>query len=399
MIKSEGIIGKTEENIVHMYNRHKIVIEKGDGVYLYDVEGKKYLDFCAGIGIYALGYNNKYFNDKLKEQVDTLLHTSNLFYNVPLADAVENLAHATHMDKVFFTNSGAEAVEGALKMARRYAYNKHGYDKTQIIAMKNSFHGRTFGALSVTGTEAYRKPFGPLIGDVVFAEFNNIESVKKLINNNTCAIIMETLQGEGGIVPCTKEFITEIRKICSENDIAMICDEVQCGMGRTGKMFYYENYNVLPDIVVCAKAIGGGVPVGAFGAVEQFAEALVPGDHGTTYGGNPFAVNAVNTVFELFKKENILDNVNNTAPYLEKELDKLVEKYDSITARRGTGLMQGLVFNDKVKNSDIVAEALKEGLITAAAHGNVIRLLPPLIIEKIHVDEMISILESVLKAV
>lgn len=393
--KSEKIIEKTEKSIVHTYSRHNVVIEKGDGVYLFDAEGKKYLDFCSGIGVYALGYNNKYFNESLKNQVDKILHTSNLFYNVPLAEAVKNLADATKMDKVFFTNSGAEAVEGALKMARRYAYNNYEHKKTQIIAMKHSFHGRTFGALSVTGNEAYQKPFGPLVGDVVFAQYNDIESVKKLVNENTCAIILEALQGEGGIVPADKEFITEIRKICTENDIAMICDEVQCGMGRTGKMFAYENYDIVPDIVACAKAIGGGVPVGAFCAKEKFAKALVAGDHGTTYGGNPFVANAVNTVFEIFEKQNIVDNVNSVAPYLEEKLNNIAKKYDVIEGIRGIGLMQGIVLKEEVSNSDIVNKALEKGLVTAAAHGNVVRLLPPLIIEKKHVDEMIEILEQV----
>lgn len=388
------IISRSEESIIHMYNRHNIVMERGDGMYLYDVEGRQYLDFCSGIGVYALGYNDKEFNDSLKQQIDLILHTSNLFYNVPTADAVELTAKATKMDRVFFTNSGAEAVEGALKMARRYAYNKHGYKKTQIIAMNHSFHGRTCGAVSVTGNEKYQEPFRPLIEDVVFADFNDIESVKRLVGNNTCAIIMETIQGEGGIVPATQEFISEIRKICTENDIAMICDEIQCGMGRMGVMFAYETYGILPDIVTCAKAIGGGVPVGAFGAVEKFAKALVPGDHGTTYGGNPFATNAVKTVFKLYKKKHILENVNEVTPYLEEKLDMLVEKYACVLERRGKGLMQGIVMSENPV--EVINKSLEKGLVVVAAGKNVIRFLPPLILQKCHVDEMIEKLSETL---
>lgn len=390
--KSQDIIDMTEKNIIHMYNRNKIVLEKGDGVYLYDVEGKKYLDFCSGIGVYALGYNHKKYNARLKNQIDLLLHTSNLFYNVPLANAANVLAKATHMDRVFFTNSGAEAVEGALKVARKYSYNKYN-NRTQIISMQHSFHGRTFGALSVTGNEDYQIPFRPLVGDVVFAEFNNIDSVKRLVNDKTCAIIMETVQGEGGIRPCTKEFLEGIRKLCDENDIALICDEVQCGMGRTGFMFAYERYDVIPDIVVCAKAIGGGVPVGAFGVNQKYSNVLMPGDHGTTYGGNPFATNAVSTVFDIFEEEKILENVNKIAPYLEEQLNSLVEKYNFVLERRGVGLMQGIVISKDV--SYVMKNAIERGLFVTTAHGSVVRMLPPLIINKAHVDEMISIMCSI----
>lgn len=391
--KSKEIIEMTEQNIIHLYNRHNIVLERGEGVYLFDVEGKKYLDFCSGIGVYALGYQNEKYNDCLKSQIDSLLHTSNLFYNVPLPKAVKALAKATHMDQVFLTNSGAEAIEGALKMARRYSYNKYKGQRTQIISMEHSFHGRTFGALSVTGNESYRKPFQPLVGDVVFAELNNMESVKQQINDNTCAIILEIVQGEGGIVPCTREFVQEVRELCDKNDIAFICDEVQCGMGRTGYMFAYERYGIIPDIVVCAKAIGGGVPVGAFGAVKKYADAFVPGDHGTTYGGNPFVANAVNITFEIFKENNIVNNVNLVAPYLEEKLELLVADFEFVLERRGLGLMQGIVVNHEI--NPIIDKALEKGLIIVAAHGNVIRFLPPLIISQKHIDEMFDIMYKI----
>ena len=393
-LMTNEIIKKTEKAMVNVYNRNEIIFEYGNGMYLYDVNGKKYLDFSSGIGVCALGYNDEYFNECLKKQIDSLLHTSNLYYNVPLADAVNNVAKATGMDKVFFTNSGAEAVEGALKLARRYAYNKYGNNKNKIISMDNSFHGRTFGALSVTGNEKYQEPFKPLVGNVEFAGYNDVEALKKVVDEETCAIILETIQGEGGIMPCTKEFIETVRELCTEYDIAMICDEIQCGMGRSGYMFAYQEYGILPDIVVCAKAIGNGVPVGAFAAVDKFASAMVPGDHGTTYGGNPFVTSAVNAVFKLFDDKKILDNVKNISVYLEKRLNELVDKYDCVVERRGKGLMQGIVINHSVKN--IIDKSLEKGLVVVSARGDVIRFLPPLILEKKHVDEMIVILEDVL---
>lgn len=312
-----------EELLIHTYNRFKIVLEKGDGVYLYDTDGKKYLDMAAGIAVFALGYNNKEYNDALKAQVDKLIHTSNLFYNVPATLAAKNITKASDMDRVFFTNSGAEAIEGAVKLARKYAYLKDGNTDHEIIAMEHSFHGRTMGALSVTGNKKYQEAFGPMIGNVKFAKFNDLDSVKALVNEKTCAIIFEPVQGEGGIYPATEEFIKGVREICDEKDILFIADEIQCGMGRTGKMFAYQGYGVTPDIVTTAKALGCGVPVGAFLAKEKAAKAMVPGDHGSTYGGNPLATAAINAVFEQFDKLKVLDNVNEVSEYMSKKLDDI----------------------------------------------------------------------------
>ena len=305
-----------DEYFVHTYNRFKVVLEKGEGVYLYDVNGKKYLDFASGIGVCSLGYGNKEYTETLKSQIDKLTHTSNLFYNIPSVKAAEKLVKAAGLKKVFFTNSGAEAIEGALKMAKRYAYDRDGTSDHEIIAMNHSFHGRTMGSLALTGNEHYQKPFGPMIGGIKFAEYNDLDSVKALVNDKTCAIILEPLQGEGGIYPAEKDFIEGIRKICDQKDIIMICDEVQCGMGRTGKMFAFQNYDVVPDIITSAKGLGCGVPVGAFIAGEKCCDSLVPGDHGTTYGGNPFATAAVEAVLNIYEKENILDNVNTVGKYL-----------------------------------------------------------------------------------
>jgi len=395
MSKTSELIELADQNLIHTYNRHQIVLEKGKGVYLYDVDGKEYLDFGAGIAVFALGYGNDEFNQAVKDQVDQLVHTSNLFYNVPLADASAHVVKATGMDQVFFTNSGTEAIEGAIKLARKYKYLQDSSKTYEVIAMNHSFHGRSMGALAVTGTKKYQDPFKPLIGGVVFAEYNDLESVKALIKDNTCAIIMETVQGEGGIYPATEEFIKGVRKLCDEHDIVMISDEIQCGMGRTGTMYAYEQYGVKPDIVTTAKALGCGLPVGAFAAVKKVAEAMVPGDHGTTYGGNPLVTAAVNKVFELFEKENVLANVAKVAPYLEEKLEELVEKYDNVVERRGKGLMQGLEFTVPV--GPIVAKALENGLVLVSAGANIIRFVPPLVIKKEHVDEMIEKLSKAIE--
>ena len=385
-------IEEAEKVLMHTYNRYQIVLERGEGMYLYDTEGKKYLDFAAGIAVFAFGYNNKDYNDALKAQIDKLVHTSNLFYSIPTVEAAGKLNKASGMERVFFTSSGTEAIEGAVKLARKYYFKKKGISNSQIISMNHSFHGRSMGALSITGTKKYREAFEPLIGGVVFAEFNQLDSIQELVQENTCAIILEPIQGEGGLYPATKEFLQGVRKLCDEKDILLIFDEIQCGMGRTGTMFAYQQYGVKPDIITSAKALGCGIPVGAFAATEKVASAFEPGDHGTTYGGNPFATAAVSKVFDLFESEKLLDHVNQVAPYLEEKLDELVKKYDFIVERRGKGLMQGLEFAMPVK--DLIPKAMSEGLIIIAAGTHVIRFVPPLILEKEHIDEMITILDQ-----
>lgn len=381
-----------DKYFVHTYNRYKIVMDKAKGVYIYDADGKKYLDFASGIGVASLGYGNKKYTDAIKSQIDKIMHTSNLFYNEPAVLAAEKLVKASGLEKAFFTNSGAEAIEGALKMAKRYAYDRDGKSDHEIVAMGHSFHGRTMGALALTGNEHYQKPFGPMISGIKFAEYNDLDSVRALVNDKTCAIILEPVQGEGGIYPADKEFIEGIRKICDEKDILMICDEVQCGMGRTGEMFAFQNYNVKPDIIASAKALGCGVPVGAFVAGKKCCNSLVPGDHGTTYGGNPLVTSAVNAVFDIYEEENILENVKNVGAYLEEKLDELVNENKNIVLRRGKGLMQGLVLKTPV--GDTINKAIEKGLLVISAAGNVLRLLPPLIITKENVDEMINILKE-----
>lgn len=386
-------IDEAEKVLLHTYNRYPVVFDHGDGVYLYDEEGKKYLDFVAGISVFALGYNNKEYNDALKNQIDKIIHTSNYYYNVPAIEAAKKLVKASEMDRVFFTNSGAEAIEGALKAARKYAFNKDGRTDHEIIAMEHSFHGRTMGALSVTGNPKYREAFEPGIGNIKFAKMNDLDSVLSLINEKTCAIIFETVQGEGGIYPATKEFMEGIKKVCEEKDILLILDEVQCGMGRTGYMFAWQKYGIKPDIMTVAKALGCGVPIGAFLLNEKVSKnSLVAGDHGTTYGGNPLACAAANKVLEIFAQSNIIKNVNVVGDYLYEKLEGLKEKSDKIIAHRGLGLIQGLEFSVPV--APIINEALKKGLVLINAGTNILRFVPPLIVSKENVDEMIAILED-----
>ena len=387
---------EADKHFIHTYNR-SVIFEKGEGMYLFDNEGNKYLDMGAGIAVSALGYSNDEYKQALKDQIDKLIHVSNLYFTEPSIKAAEYLSKASGMDKVFFTNSGTEAIEGAIKLARKYAYNKDKNSKGEIIAMNHSFHGRSMGALSVTGTKHYREPFEPLIGGVSFANYNDLESVKKLATKDTCAVILETLQGEGGIYPATDEFIHGLRKFCDENDILLIFDEIQCGMGRTGKMFTYQHYGVKPDIMTSAKALGCGVPVGAFAAVKEVADAMCPGDHGTTYGGNPLATAAVCKVFEIFEKDGILDHVNEIAPYLKDKINSLKDKFpDKIKDVRGKGLMMGMELYGPA--GDVVSKLLKKGVILISAGTNIIRFVPPLVVGKEHIDVMCEKLEEVFSA-
>lgn len=391
-------IDDAEKALLHTYNRYQVVLDKGDGVYLYDIEGKKYLDFCAGIAVFALGYHNKRYNEALKAQIDKVIHTSNYYYNVPAIEAAKKIKKVSGMDRVFFTNSGAEAVEGAIKAARKYAYLKDGKTDHEIIAMEHSFHGRTMGALSVTGNPKYREAFEPMIGNIRFARLNDFDSVLSQVTDKTCAIIFETVQGEGGIFPAQESFLKQVKALCEEKDILLILDEIQCGMGRTGFMYAWQKYGIKPDIMATAKALGCGVPVGAFLMTEEVAaHSLTSGDHGTTYGGNPLAAAAINIVLDLFEENHIIDNVKETGAYLEEKLDSLVSRFDFIEERRGLGLMQGLAFHRPV--GDIITKALDKGLILINAGADIIRFVPPLIITKEHVDEMMAILTDCLESV
>ena len=386
-------IDEAEKALLHTYNRYQVVLEKGDGVYLYDMEGKRYLDFVSGIAVFALGYNNKAYNDALQAQIDKLIHTSNYYYNLPAIEAARKIKEVSGMDRVFFTNSGAEAVEGAIKAARKYAWLKDGRTDHEIIAMEHSFHGRTMGALSVTGNPKYREAFEPMIGNIRFARMNDFDSVMAQVTDRTCAIILETVQGEGGIYPAEEDFLLKLRSLCDERDILLILDEIQCGMGRTGYMFAWQRYGVKPDIMTTAKALGCGVPVGAFLMTERVARnSLTAGDHGTTYGGNPLAAAAICKVLELFEEQKVLENVREVGPYLSEKLEELARRHDCIETHRGIGLMQGLVFRKPV--ADIINRALEKGLILINAGSHIIRFVPALVIGRAEVDAMIELLDS-----
>ncbi|MCR4704485.1 MAG: aspartate aminotransferase family protein [Lachnospiraceae bacterium] len=388
-------IDEAEQALLHTYNRYQVVFDHGEGVHLYDIEGKEYLDFVAGIAVYALGYHYKDYDDALKAQIDKIMHTSNYYYNVPAIEAAKKIKKISGMDRVFFTNSGAEAIEGAIKAARKYAYLKDGKTDHEIIAMNHSFHGRTMGALSVTGNPKYREAFQPMIGNIRFADMNDLDSVKACITDKTCAILFETVQGEGGIFPADSDFIKGVRALCDEKDILLILDEIQCGMGRCGSFYAWQRYGVKPDIMTSAKALGGGVPVGAFMMTEKVGQhSLAAGDHGTTYGGNPLACCAISKMIDLFEENKIIDHVNAVAPYLIKKLDELAEKYDYISLRRGCGLMQGLVCKGPV--GEIISKALEKGLVLINAGTDIIRFVPPLIITEKDIDDMIVILDDAL---
>ena len=389
-------IDEAEKDLLHTYNRFQIVLDKGEGVHLYDIEGKEYLDFVAGISVFALGYGNKEYNDALKGQIDKIIHTSNYYYNVPAIEAAKALKKYSGMDRVFFTNSGAEAIEGAIKTARKYGFNKDGRTDHEIIAMNHSFHGRTMGALSVTGNPHYREAFEPGIGNIRFADYNDLESVKRLVNDKTIAILLETVQGEGGLTPATDEFILGIRKICDDNDILMICDEIQCGMGRTGYPFAFMKYGIKPDVITVAKALGCGVPIGAFCMTEKVGQSsLVAGDHGTTYGGNPLCCAAAAKVLEIMERDDIPGKAAKAGEYLWKKLDEVAAAYPGIKEHRGRGLMQGLVFDKPV--NPIINTALSKGLILINAGSDIIRFVPSLIITEEDIDKMTEILKAAIE--
>ena len=391
-------INEAESVLLHTYNRYGVVFDRGEGVTLYDIEGKAYLDFVSGIGVFALGYGNQAYNDALKAQIDKITHTSNYYYNVPAIEAAKAIKKASGMDRVFFTNSGAEAVEGAIKTARKYAYLKDGSTDHEIIAMNHSFHGRTYGALSVTGTPKYREAFQPMIGNIRFADYNDLESVKNLINDRTCAILMETIQGEGGIYPASEEFLRGVRALCDEHDILLILDEIQCGMGRSGYTFAWQEYGVKPDVMTCAKALGCGVPVGAFLMTEKVGSAsLVAGDHGTTYGGNPLAGAAICEVFRQYEELKLTDHVKEVGAYLYEKLEEIKAENPKITDHRGKGLMQGLEFDCEV--APVINKALEKGLVLINAGTKIIRFLPPLVITSEDVDAMLTILKEALKEI
>lgn len=389
----DSLINKGKKYLMNTYASFPVVLEKGEGVYLYDIEGNKYLDFVSGIAVNTLGYNNEKLKSQVIDQFSKIHHCSNLYLNEPNILLAEKIIENTKFDKVFFCNSGAESMEAALKLARKYGNMNHGEERFEIITMKDSFHGRTMGSVTVTGQTKYQKGFGPLIPGVKNAEYNNIDSVKELITDSTCAIVMELVQGEGGVYPAKKEFVEEIRNVCTQKDIALIFDEVQTGIGRTGKLFAYEIYGIEPDILCTAKGIAGGIPMGAMMAKQKFAEAFQPGNHASTFGGNPLASASALVVLEELIDENLIENVEKQGNYLREKLMKTKSKFDCIKEVRGYGLMQGMEVEEE-KLKPILNKCTENGLLIISAGRNVIRFIPPLIIEKEDIDKAIDILEK-----
>ena len=407
------LIDRAEQALYKTYNRFPVVFDHGRGVKLYDTEGREYLDFSAGIAVMCLGYGDEEYTKAVEGQLHKMTHCSNLFYNQPSVEAGEKLLQVSGMDKVFFTNSGTEAVEGAIKIAKRCRYDElrqsmgdggnswedgEMYPAVEIIAMNHSFHGRSLGALSVTGNTHYQHPFRPLVPGIRFADFNDLDSVKALVNERTCAVILETIQGEGGIYPGTEEFLKGVRTLCDEYGLLLILDEIQCGMGRSGEMFAWQHYGVKPDVMTVAKALGNGLPVGAFLARGRAAHAMVPGDHGTTYGGNPLVTAGASAVLDIFTSRHMVEHVRRVGAYLWEKLEELTGKWEDVKDHRGMGLIQGLEFTVPV--GPVVSNALLEQkLVLISAGTNVIRFVPPLVIDEADVDDMVSRLEKALGAV
>jgi predicted acetylornithine/succinylornithine family transaminase len=394
-METQELINKGQQYVMNTYKYNPIVIDKGEKCYLYDTNGKKYLDFVAGIAVNSLGYSNQAFVKNLCSQLEKFNHCSNLYWNQPQIELAETLIKNSAFDKVFFCNSGAESVEAALKLSRKYGKKAHEKDCYEIITMKNSFHGRTFGAISATGQEKYQKDITPLLPGIVYAEFNNFESIKQVISEKTCAIMIEPIQGEGGIKPADKKFLQDLRALCTEKDIVLVFDEVQCGIGRTGELFAYRHYGIAPDVICLAKGLGNGFPIGAMMAVEKIADAFQPGDHASTFGGNPLAATSAKTVLDQLLNENILSNAKRSGEYLQEQLYKLQEKFSCITDVRGIGLMQGIELDITVEN--IIKNCTENGLLLVGSGANVIRFVPPLIVEKKEIDEAITILTEVLE--
>ena len=394
MIETEmdQIIETGERYVMGTYGRFPLALQRGEGVYLYDESGKKYLDMYAGTAVNALGYNHPRLTEALTKQVQEMMHVSNYYYTKQQVGAAKLLVENSIFSKVFFCNSGAEANEAALKLAKKYGKLKDD-NKTQIIAMKKSFHGRTHGALAVTGQEKYQKNFMPLIPNVSYAEYNNIDSVKALINEKTCAVILEVIQGEGGVIPASKAFLQEVESLCKTYDALLIVDEVQTGIGRTGTLFGFEQWGIEPDIISMAKGLGGGVPIGAMACTAK-ADVFVPGDHASTFGGNPLVTVAAQVVLKELLCHDLLDHVKEVGAYLTQELLKLKEEVDCIKEIRGIGLMQGIELT--IPALEVEKKCIEEGMLVVGAGEKVVRLVPPLIITKAQIDEGLEISKRVL---
>jgi len=394
MTTYEQIADLERQYLLPTYNRYPVTFDRGKGVFLYDLEGKKYLDLVSGIGVNALGYAHPRIVKTIRDQAAKLIHISNLYYHEYQGALAEKLAFSSGLQRVFFSNSGTEAIEGSIKLARLAAHRVGGPEKSRFIGLEGSYHGRTFGALSLTGQEKHRKGFEPLLEDVTFVPRDNIEALRAAVNSNTCAIVLEPIFGEGGIFECSVEFLRECRALADQHKAALIFDEIQCGLGRTGTLFAYQALGVTPDIVAIAKPIAAGLPLGAFIAKEEFASAISPGQHGTTFGGGPLACRVALEYLAILEDENLLSNVSTVGGYLNQQLKELVEDYAAAKEVRGRGFIQGIDL--EIPSRPIVEQGLAHGVLFNSTHDTVVRFLPPFLLQEQHVDKGIRVLRKFL---
>jgi len=395
----EHIAELERKYLLTTYNRYPVVLSRGKGVSVWDTEGKRYLDFVSGIGVNALGHAHPRILKTIREQAARLVHISNLYYHEyqgALAEKLCGLASGASGEKfrAFFSNSGTEAIEGSIKLARLAGHRAGGEAKCRLVALDGSYHGRTFGALSLTGQEKHRKGFEPLLEEVSFVGRNDVEGLRAAVNDDTCAIVLEPIFGEGGIYECSVEFLRECRALADRHKAALIYDEIQCGLGRTGTMFAFQSVGVMPDIVAIAKPIAAGLPLGAFLAKEEFASAIAPGQHGTTFGGGPLACRVALEFLAIVEEEKLLENVNKVGAYLHHELQRLVEKRAAAKEVRGRGFIQGIQLD--IPARPIVDAGLAEGVLFNSTQDTVVRFLPPFLMEEKHVDRGIRVLSKLL---
>jgi predicted acetylornithine/succinylornithine family transaminase len=399
MTTFEQIADREREFLLGTYNRYPVVLARGKGVFLFDIDGKRYLDFVSGLGVNALGHAHPRIVKAIREQAAKLIHVSNLYYHEyqgPLAEKLCGLAAGSSGTKfrAFFSNSGTEAIEGSIKLARLAGHRAGGEAKSRLVALEGSYHGRTFGALSLTGQDKHRKGFEPLLEDVTFVKQNDLESLRAAVNDNTCAMVLEPIFGEGGIYECSPEFLRECRALADRHKVALIFDEIQCGLGRTGTIFAFQSFGVTPDIVAIAKPIAAGLPLGAFIAKEEFATAISPGQHGTTFGGGPLACRIALEFLAIVEEEKLLEHVNQVGAYLHQQLEMVVEKRAAAKGVRGRGFIQGIQLD--IPARPIVDEGLAEGVLFNSTQDTVVRFLPPFLMEEKHVDKGIRVLKKLL---
>jgi acetylornithine/N-succinyldiaminopimelate aminotransferase len=390
----EQIAELERQYLLQTYNRNPVVLARGKGVFLWDIEGKKYLDFVSGIGVNALGHAHPRIVKAIRDQAAKLIHVSNLYYHEYQGPLAEKLCKLSGLNRVFFSNSGTEAIEGSIKLARLAGHRAGGEAKCRMVALEGSYHGRTFGALSLTGQDKHRKGFEPLLGDVTFVKQNDVEGLRAAVSDDTCAIVLEPIFGEGGIYECSVEFLRECRALADQHRAALIFDEIQCGLGRTGTIFAFQSFGVTPDIVAIAKPIAAGIPLGAFIAKEEFATAISPGQHGTTFGGGPLACRIALEFLSIVEEEKLLENVNKVGAYLQEKLKELVSKRNAAIGVRGRGFIQGIQL--EIPARPIVDAGLAEGVLFNSTQDTVVRFLPPFLLEEKHVDKGIRVLKKLL---